>query len=68
VVFTHRREEWAAQAATAAVRYDLHYDPIKKRWYLDTSWRIPAVSPPGLDELRRQRALGVDLNADHVDA
>jgi hypothetical protein len=29
---------------------------------------LPVVQPPSLQELRRHRALGVDLNADHLDA
>jgi hypothetical protein len=68
VVFTHRAEEWAAQVATGAVRYDIAFDPAKGRWYLSASWRLPAVSPPSLQELRRYQTLGVDLNADHLDA
>jgi hypothetical protein len=68
VVFTHRHEEWAAQAATGAVRYDISYQPDRDRWYLHASWRIPRGTPPNLQELRRQRALGVDLNARHLDA
>jgi hypothetical protein len=68
VVFTHRREEWAAQAASGAVRYDITFDPARDRWYLDASWRIPAVTPPSLVELRQHRSLAVDLNADHLAA
>jgi hypothetical protein len=68
VVFTHRGEEWAAQAATGAVRYDITLDPAKGRWFLAASWRLPAVQPPSLQALRRDRALGVDLNADHLAA
>jgi hypothetical protein len=64
VVFTHRGDEWAAQAATGAVCYDIEFDPMKRRWYLHASWRIPVVTPPAEEELRRQRAVGVDLNAD----
>ena len=66
VTFNHRASEWAAQVATGAVRYDLAFDPSKSRWYLDASWRIPAARPPSLKELRRGRALAVDLNADHL--
>jgi hypothetical protein len=66
VVFTHRGDEWAAQAASGAMRYDIGYDPARTRWYLDASWRIPVVAPPSLAELRRDRALGVDLNAEHL--
>jgi hypothetical protein len=66
VVFTHRGNEWAAQAATGAVRYDVTFDLMKQRWYLHASWRLAAVAPPSLEELRQDRALGVDVNADHL--
>ncbi|HEV8373561.1 MAG TPA: hypothetical protein VGR68_10170 [Actinomycetota bacterium] len=66
VAFTHRGNEWAAQAATAAVRYDIIFDPARGRWHLHASWRLPPVQPPSLEELRGQRALGIDLNADHL--
>jgi hypothetical protein len=68
VVFNHRGAEWAAQAASGAVRYDIIVDPAKGRWYLDASWRLPKATPPTLEQLRQGRALGVDLNADHLDA
>jgi len=68
VVFTHRAEEWAAQVATGAVRYDITFDPAKGRWYLHASWRLAVATPPGLEDLRHCRALGVDLNAHHLDA
>jgi hypothetical protein len=68
VVFTHRGDEWAAQTTTGAVRYDIAHDPAKGRWYLAASWGLPVVQPPSLQDLRRHRALGVDLNADHLDA
>jgi hypothetical protein len=67
VSFHHRGDEWAAQAGSGAVRYDIAFDPARGRWYLDASWQIPRALPPPLAELRRQRALGVDLNAGHVD-
>ncbi len=74
VAFTHRRGEWAAQAASGAVRYDISLDPLKGggtgtgRWHLDGSWRLPARPVPSLDKLRQHRSLGVDLNADHLAA
>jgi hypothetical protein len=74
VAFTYRRGEWAAQAASGAVRYDISLDPAKGggtgkgRWHLDASWRLPARPVPSLDELRQHRSLGVDLNADHLAA
>jgi hypothetical protein len=33
---------------------------------MDASWRVQTVQPPALHELRKYRALGVDLNADHL--
>ncbi len=67
VAFTHRASEWAAQAASGAVRYDLLLDPARGRWYADASWRLPTREVPPLEELRQNRALGVDLNAGHLD-
>jgi len=40
--------------------------PDRNRWYLDASWQTKPARPPALEELRRRRALGVDLNADHL--
>jgi hypothetical protein len=66
VAFHHRRDEWAAQAASGPVRYDISYQPDRDRWYLDASWQTRSIQRPTLDELRQSRALGVDLNADHL--
>jgi hypothetical protein len=69
VRFHHRGDEWAARAAARrAVRYDIAYDPSRGRWYLDASWAIGAEPSPDLEELRKGRVLGVDLNADHLAA
>ena len=67
VVFHHRSGEWAAQVANGAVRYDIVLDPAKKRWYVDASWRLPSRQVPTLEELRKHRGLGLDLNAQHID-
>ena len=67
VTFNHRAAEWAAQTTSGAVAYDIGFDPARGRWYLDASWRLPAHPVPSLGELRQQRALAVDLNADHLD-
>jgi hypothetical protein len=67
VVFHHRGGEWAAQAANGAVRYDIFLDPAKERWYVDASWRLPPRQVPSLEELRKHRGLGLDLNARHLD-
>jgi hypothetical protein len=67
VRFNYRADEWAAQAASGAVRYDISFDPTKRRWYVDASWQIRPLAPPSLDRLRRERTLGVDLNASHLD-
>jgi hypothetical protein len=68
VVFTHRSHEWAAQAASGAVRYDLFFDPARGRWYAAASWRLPTRQVPSLEELRQHRTVAVDLNAGHLDA
>jgi hypothetical protein len=70
VGFTYRGQEWAAQTANGAVRYDIALDPAKGRgrWHLDASWRLPARPAPPLEQLRQHRSLGVDLNADHLAA
>jgi hypothetical protein len=67
VAFRHRWAEWAAQVAGGAVRYDIIFDPNKKRWYADASWRLPPRRIPPLKELREHRGLGLDLNAEHLD-
>jgi hypothetical protein len=68
VGFSHRGTQWAARVAERrAVRYDISYDPVKDRWYLDASWKPDvAMPPPSIEELRTGRVLGVDLNADHL--
>jgi hypothetical protein len=68
VAFGHRGDEVAAQAVTGAVRYDVSYDPAKRRWYFDASWKVPRRQAPSLEELRRHPVVAVDLNAGHVAA
>lgn len=69
VRFAHRGHDWAARvAARRAVRYDIHYDPVRGRWYLDASWKTTPEPGPELKELRCRPVLGVDLNADHLAA
>jgi IS605 OrfB family transposase len=68
VAFSHRGDEVAAQAASGAIRYDVSYDPRRRRWYLDASWRLPSTPTPPIEELRGQGVLGVDLNAGHLAA
>lgn len=79
VKFSHRAGEWAAHADSGSVRYDISFDPghrskrrgeaaVRGRWHIDASWKVDPGDPPTLDELRRHRTLGVDLNADHLAA
>ncbi len=68
VPFPYRGNEVAAQAASGAIRYDIFFRPERGRWYLDASWTIRPEPAGDLDELRRQRVLGIDLNADHLAA
>jgi IS605 OrfB family transposase len=66
VAFPYRGDEVAAQAATAAVRYDIALDPASGRWYLDASWRTPARPAPSLAELRQALVVAVDVNVGHL--
>ena len=69
VRFTHRGRQWRDRVSAAqAVRYDVAYDPDRRRWYLDVSWGITVGEPPPLDEATRSRVLGVDVNNEHLDA
>jgi hypothetical protein len=42
VQFTHRGGDWAAQATSGAVRYDIDFLPDRNRWYLSASWKRAA--------------------------
>jgi hypothetical protein len=66
VRFGHRGDEAAAQAATGAVRYDISFDPVRGRWYLDASWKTPAWPVPSLDDLRASPVVAVDVNHGHL--
>ncbi|MCU1701598.1 MAG: hypothetical protein JWR34_7661 [Mycobacterium sp.] len=68
VRFSHRGEEWAERVAgRRAVRYDISYDAVKGRWYLDASWKQDVIAQATtLEELRAGPVLGVDLNGDHL--
>jgi hypothetical protein len=68
VGFSYRDGEVAAQAATGAVRYDISWDPVRDRWYLDASWRTSPGPAPALEDLRRTPVLAVDLNHGHLAA
>ncbi|GAA2684002.1 hypothetical protein [Streptomyces lunalinharesii] len=69
--FSHRREEWLDRVTShRAVRYDIVYEPVRDRWYLDASWSTAKAAPSTPEQLaaRGARLLGVDLNADHLAA
>ena len=66
VQFCYRGGEVAAQAATGAVRYDISYDPVRGRWYLDACWRAASAPAPALAGLRQAPVLAVDLNHGHL--
>jgi hypothetical protein len=67
VTFSYRADEWAAQVASGAVRYDFVYHPERDRWYLDSSWTHPRPPVPTLTELAGFPRVAVDLNARHLD-
>jgi hypothetical protein len=66
VRFTHRSSEWAAQAASGAVRYDIEFQPDRDRWYLSASWRLPARPAVPIQQVLADGVLAVDLNAGHL--
>lgn len=71
VTFHHRRQEWLDRvAANRAVRYDIVYEPVRGRWYLDASWSAAKTVPPTPQEIRAAggRMLADDLNSDHLAA
>ena len=65
-MFPHRGDEREAQAVTGAARYDIAYDPDKRRWYLDASWKTDTGRCPSLEDLRGGPVLAVDVNKDHL--
>ncbi|MFD3927962.1 hypothetical protein [Streptomyces sp. NPDC058614] len=54
------------------MRYDITYEPSRRRWYLDASWSTvkkgQPVPAPTLDVLRAHPVLAVDVNANHLAA
>jgi hypothetical protein len=71
VRFSHRRQEWLDRiTAHRAVRYDITYDPVRDRWYLDASWSADKAVLPAPAQIRAcgKRLLAVDLNAGHLAA
>jgi hypothetical protein len=67
VRISHRGDEWAAQAASGAVRYDISFDSMKRRWYLHASWTRPPVPPLTVQATVAGGVVAVDLNAGHLD-
>jgi hypothetical protein len=68
VRFNYLADEWAAQVATGAVRYDISFDPRRGRWYIDASWTRATRPRPELREVQARPTLAVDVNADHLAA
>jgi hypothetical protein len=66
VHFAHRGDEWAAQVASGAVRYDIGFLPDRGRWYLSASWRLPVPPAVTLQQALAGGVLAVDLNAGHL--
>jgi hypothetical protein len=66
VRFRHRGEEWAAQVASGAIRYDIDFLPDRGRWYLSASWTRPAPPAVTVQQAVAGGVLAVDLNAAHL--
>lgn len=68
VSFRHRGSEVGGQAIAGPIRYDISYQPHRRRWYLDASWRLQTGPVPELSRALSGGVLGVDLNAGHLAA
>ncbi|MHB1713203.1 MAG: nuclease/transposase family protein [Acidimicrobiales bacterium] len=66
VSWPHRGDDVATQATSGAIRYDIHLDPAKGRWYIDASWKTGAEPVASLEQLRRGPVVAVDLNVGHM--
>jgi hypothetical protein len=66
VRFSHRADEWAAQVASGAVRYDIAYRPDRGRWYLSASWTRPVPPAATVQQVVADGVLALDLNAGHL--
>ncbi len=64
--FTHRGQEWAAQVASGAVRYDIQFVSDRGRWYLAASWRRPTPPAVTMQQAVACGVLAVDVNAGHL--
>jgi hypothetical protein len=51
---------------SGAVRYDITFDPIKKRWYLHASWTRPQVQALTVRAATSRGVVAVDLNVGHL--
>lgn len=69
VAFAHRGGEWSDRVdARRSTRYDISFNAVKNRWYLDASWGYEDTLVPPLESLQTSGVVGVDLNADHLAA
>jgi IS605 OrfB family transposase len=66
VSWPHRADEVAAQATSGALGYDISFDPAKRRWYIDASWKTHYHPVASLEQLRRGPVVAVDLNVGHL--
>jgi hypothetical protein len=67
VSFRHRGSEVGGQAIAGPIRYDISYQPHRRRWYLDASWWLQPGPVPELSRALSGGVLGVDLNAGHLE-
>jgi hypothetical protein len=66
VQFPHCGQEWAAQVAGGAVRYDIDFAPERGRWYCSASWTRPTPPVVTAQQAVVGGVLAVDLNAGHL--
>lgn len=66
VAWPYRGDEVAAQAAAGSLRYDISFNPARRRWYIDASWGLRSEPVATLDQLRRGPVVSVDMNVGHL--
>jgi IS605 OrfB family transposase len=67
IKFSYRVADWKAQLSSGAISYEIFLDAAKRRWYLTAAWKLKPVEESEVTPLTAvDRAIGVDLNSDHL--
>jgi IS605 OrfB family transposase len=67
VKFSYRAADWKAQLSSGAISYEIFLDAAKRRWYLTAAWKLKTAGEIRSTTLMAaDRAIGIDLNSDHL--